>query len=290
MKKFVLALSMLLSCILVPRTAVAVPNATTPCGVVSTPSATWDHVIWLVFENKSTNAVIGSPAAPYLTGLARKCGHASGMVAETHPSLPNYIWMTAGRQLGVTNNDPPSVLKLSGPEIFKSIPDWRSLQESMPSNCLKTNSGLYAVKHNPAAYYTDLPSCATRDVPLTSTPNLTAKFTMIEPNMCNSMHDCSVTTGDTWAAGFVPKLLNSSQYMAGRTLLIITFDENDGALGNHIPTIVIAPSVRAGTVVTTTYNHCNMQHMTIKMLTPEPHPWAGCPSTGSMLGFNLGVT
>ena len=267
---------------------VAVPSSETPCGVKAAPPAKYDHVIWLVFENKSYASVIGSTSAPYLSGLAKRCANAKGMVAETHPSLPNYIWMTAGSSKGVTDNGPPSKWKLKGPTIFSVVGSWRSLQESMPSNCRKTDSGLYAVKHNPAAYFTDLPSCATRNVPLTIPPNLSAKFTMIEPNMCHSMHDCSVRTGDSWAAGFVPRLLNSGEYKAGRTAIFITFDENDGSPGNHIPTIVIAPSVKPGTVVTTTYNHCNMQHTTIQLLTTYPYNWAGCPNTTSMRRpFNL---
>jgi phosphatidylinositol-3-phosphatase len=267
----------------------AVPSSTTPCGVTSAPPVNYDHVIWVVFENKSPASVIGSASAPYLTELSTKCANAKGMTAATHPSLPNYIWMTAGSAKGVTNDGPPATWKLHGPSIFSIIGNWRSLQESMPSNCLKTNSGLYAVKHNPAAYFTDLPSCASRDVPLTPSPDLSASFTMIEPNLCNSMHDCPVGTGDAWAAGLIPKLLDSSEYKAGRTAIFITFDENDGAAGNHIPTIVIAPSVTPGTVVTTTYTHCNMQHTTIAMLlAPGPYTWAGCPATASFRKpFNL---
>ena len=288
MKKTLISLVLLFNLIFFPGKVFAVPNSTTPCGVVSTAPAKYDHVIWIVFENKTYSSVIGSASAPYLTSLAAKCGNAKGMVAETHPSLPNYIWMTAGSSKGVTDDGPPSAHKLTGPTIFSIVGDWRSLQESMPSNCYKGNSGQYAVKHNPAAYFTDLTSCATRDVPLTSTPNLSAKFTMIEPNMCNSMHDCSVSTGDAWAAGFIPKLLNSPEYMAGRTAIFVTFDENDGSAGNHIPTIVISPSVRKGVVVTTTFNHCNMQHTTIQLTTIAPYKWAGCPNTVSMRSpFNL---
>jgi phosphatidylinositol-3-phosphatase len=288
MKRILASLALLGLGISIPGHAQAAPNATTPCGVTATAIPHYDHIIWLVFENKSFGSVIGSSNAPYLTSLAHKCGTAKGMVAETHPSLPNYIWMTAGSQKGVTDDGPPSQHHLTGTNIFRVIPDWRALEESMPSNCYKSNSGGYAVRHNPAAYFTDLPSCATRDVPLSGTPNLSARFTMIEPNLCHSMHDCSVATGDAWAAGFVPKLLNSPQYAAGKTAIFITFDEDDRTAGNHIPTIVISPSVKPGVVVATTYNHCSMQHTTIKKLqSPGPYTFAGCGSTASMSGFNL---
>lgn len=286
--RVVVALVVLLFGLVVPGRVVAGPDASSPCGQVAVAPARYDHVVWLVFENKSIGSVIGNSAAPYLSGLARKCGTAAGMVAETHPSLPNYLWMTAGSAKGVTDDGPPSQHGLTGASIFTVVGDWRALEEGMPSNCYRSNSGGYAVRHNPAAYFTDLASCATRDVPLGSTPNLSAKFTMIEPNLCHSMHDCSVATGDAWAAGFVPKLLNSPEYQAGRTAIFITFDEDDRTAGNHIPTIVISPSVKPGVVVTTAYNHCNMQHTTIKkLLYPGPYRWAGCPNAASMAGFNL---
>jgi hypothetical protein len=210
------------------------------------------------------------------------------MVAETHPSLPNYVWMTAGSSKGVTNNAGPGTWRLKGPSVFSIIGDWRALEESMPSNCYRYNSGSYAVRHNPAVYFTDLPSCSTRDIPLGPIPDLSAKFTMIEPNLCNSMHDCPVSTGDAWAANFVPKLLNSPEYRAGRTAIFITFDENDGSPGNEIPTIVISPSVRPGVVVSSRFNHCNMQHTTIQLVTQSPYRWAGCARTSSMRApFNL---
>ena len=277
-----MAVLALVAGVLVPGRVSAAPDASMPCGVVASAPAKYDHVVWLVFENKAAGAVIGNSAAPYLSGLASKCGTAKGMVAETHPSLPNYLWMTAGSAKRVTDDGPPSQHHLTGPSIFTIVTDWRALEEGMPDNCFKTNAGSYAVRHNPAAYFTDLASCPTRDVPLTSTPDLSAKFTMIEPNLCHSMHDCSVASGDEWAAAFIATLLDSSEYRAGRTAIFVTFDEDDRTAGNHIPTIVISPSVHAGVVVTTAFNHCNMQHTTIQLLTVAPYRFAGCPNTSSM--------
>jgi phosphatidylinositol-3-phosphatase len=52
----------------------------------------------------------------------------------------------------------------------------------MPSNCLQTDSGEYAVRHNPQAYYVTLASdCARSDVPLSDPPDLSARFTFITP-------------------------------------------------------------------------------------------------------------
>jgi hypothetical protein len=54
-------------------------------------------------------------------------------------------------------------------------------------------------------------------VALESTPELSARFTFVTPNLCNDMHDCSVNTSDSWLASFLPKVFASARYQAGRT-------------------------------------------------------------------------
>jgi hypothetical protein len=186
--------------------------------------------------------------------------------AETHPSLPNYIAMTSGSTQGISDDADPSAHRLSGPSIFSQLGgDWRSLHESMPGNCASTASGHYAVKHNPAAYYTNIASaCAAQDVPLMNPPDLSARFTFIKPNLCHDTHDCSVATGDAWMAGFLPKVLNSPQYRAGTTAVFITWDEGNSA--NRIPTFVISPSTRRGTMSATPFNHYSLLRTTEEML------------------------
>ena len=183
-----------------------------PCGTASTPPATYQHVVWIVFENHSYSQIIGSSSAPYINQLASDCGLATNFHAETHPSLPNYIAMTSGSTQGITDDNGPGSHPLDVPSIFSQLPGGgsRSLQESMPSNCLRSNSGQYAVRHNPEAYYTNLGTdCANFDVPLASPPNISAGFTFVTPNLCNDMHDCSVATGDAWLSNFLPTILSS---------------------------------------------------------------------------------
>lgn len=251
------------------NTASATPKAPSgPCGRTATRPAAYDHVVWVVMENKAYESIIGASSAPYVNQLAHQCGSASQFYAETHPSLSNYIAMTSGSTQGITDDNPPSFHPLNVPSIFSQVsPAWRSLQESMPSSCLLTNSGLYAVRHNPAAYYTNIrTSCASLDVPLASTPDLTARFTFVTPNLCNDMHDCSVATGDAWLSSFLGKVFSSSQYAAGRTAVFVTWDEDDSSHSNHIATVVAAPSVVPGTVSSSTFNHYSMLRTTEEML------------------------
>lgn len=136
----------------------------------------------------------------------------------------------------------------------------------MPSPCA-TNSGLYAVRHNPAAYYTGTrAACQTQDLPLAATPDLGARFTFVTPNLCNDVHGCPVASGDRWLAGFVPKVLASPQYQGGDTVLVITWDESDVGAGNPVAPIVVAPSVAPGTRSATPYTHYSLLRTTEELL------------------------
>jgi len=224
--------------------------------------------VWIVFENHSYSEVIGSSSAPYINALAGECGLATDMHAESHPSLPNYIAMTSGSTQGITDDSGPASHLLSGSSIFSQTGSgWRSLEESMPTDCALSDSGDYVVHHNPAAYYTGIATaCLTQDVPLGSTPDISGRFTFITPNVCHDMHDCSVATGDAWLSTELPKILGGSAYAAGSTAVFVTWDEDDGSAGNHIATLVIAPSVAAGTTSGTSFNHYSMLRTTEEML------------------------
>jgi hypothetical protein len=236
-----------------------------PCGPRGRSPATYEHVVWVVFENQDYGSVIGSLNAPYTNLLADQCGLATNFFAETHPSLPNYIAMTSGSTQGITDDGDPTAHPLSVPSIFSQVDDWRSLQESMPSNCLQTDSGEYAVRHNPATYYTNI-DCANRDVPLAAVPDLSARFTFVTPNLCNDTHDCSVATGDAWLSAFLPSVLTDHEYREGETVVFITWDEdNDGAM-NHIPTLVLSRFTPAGARSADLYNHYSLLRTTEELL------------------------
>jgi phosphatidylinositol-3-phosphatase len=266
MNRFLLVSLLAAAVLAVPGAAAA---GAAPCGTVATPPASYDHVVWVVMENKPYSAIIGSSNAPYINQLRSQCGSASQFFAETHPSLPNYIAMTSGSPQGITDDSGPSAHPLNVPSIFSQVGStgWRSLEESMPSNCLLSNSGQYAVRHNPAAYYTNIrTACASRDVPLGATPDVSARFTFVTPNLCNDMHDCSVKTGDTWLSTFLPKVFSSSAYQGGRTAVFLTWDEDDHSQSNRIATLVIAPSVRPGTTSSTHFTHYSMLRTTEQLL------------------------
>ena len=232
-------------------TTTTAPPPPGPCGtLVGGQPVLYQHVIWIVFENHSFGEIIGSSAAPYLNNLASQCGLATAYKAVSHPSLPNYIAMTSGSTQGITDDSPPSSHPLSAASIFSQTGTggWKSLEESMPTNCDLTDANPYAVRHNPAAYYTNVRAdCGGQDIPLGSTPDIGSRFTFVTPNLCNDMHDCSVSTGDSWLSSFLPKILSSSAYTGGGTAVFITWDEDDNSAGNSVPLLVISPYTAAGT-------------------------------------------
>lgn len=291
--------------------AVAKPVA--DCGTAAAPPATYDHVVWIVMENHSYEDVVGASVLPYYNGtLIAHCGLATGH-SITHPSLPNYIGMTSGlshAELGAhfsatcSPGDPGCTTDATS--IFHQTASWKAYQENMPSNCFKTNSGKYAVRHNPPAYYTTLADCATKDVPYTQLAadvkaNTLPAFSFITPDLCNDTHDCLIQSGDKWLKREVPKLLKSKAYKAGRTAIFITYDEGfnnttgvtfpdceafPGDRSCHIATVVIAPSVPKGVKPATDFTHYSLLRTAEEMLGLPTLGLAGS-ATSMRASFNV---
>jgi hypothetical protein len=199
----------------------------TLCAVSPAVAATSpiSHVAWVVMENHGYSSTIGSSQAPYINQLANTYGLATNYSALSHPSLPNYIALTSGGTQGVTDDSGTSTYRLNVPSIFSQLPGGRSrsLQESMPSNCRKSDAGQYVLHHNPMAYYTNLGTdCSKFDVPFGASPDLSAAFTFITPNATHDMLDGTVAQGNAFLASYVPALMATSQYQAGNAAIFIT--------------------------------------------------------------------
>lgn len=268
--------------------APASPPAVTPagavCGTAPSPPARYKHVIWIWMENKSWSDVIGSSNAPYETQLARSCGTATnwGDAGHQFPSEPSYIGATSGLAGNVLNpfagDDPPSAtVSTTSDNLFRQVrasgQTERSWQEGMNGNC-STSGTRYAPKHNPALYFwgaQDRAACAVNDVPMGSATagpfvdalrnDTLATFNFVTPDLCNDTHNCPVATGDAFLAALVPKVVASPSYQRGETALFVVWDED-----TPIPNMVVAPSVRPGTVVTTPVSHYSALRATEEML------------------------
>ncbi|MGH3497334.1 MAG: alkaline phosphatase family protein [Nocardioidaceae bacterium] len=248
------------------------------------PPPQWLHVVVVVMENHGYSQVIGH--SPYVDALATACGLATSYHGVSYPSLPNYLAMTGGSTFGVRDDGSPSVHPINAPSIFGQV-DSRSLEEGMRGNCSSSGGNLYAVKHNPQAYYTPIHNqCLQRNVPLGSSPDLSAAYTFITPNLCHDTHNCPLSAGDSFLSGFVPALMRTPQYQAGNTAIFVTWDTDNRHEGNHVATLVVAPSVRPGTKDATAYNHYSLLK-TVEQMLGVPELGAAAGATSMRGGMHL---
>lgn len=210
-------------------------------------------VVLILMENHGYNEIVGVPDAAYMNAFARAGTLFTNMNSVDHPSLPNYLALTGGSTFGCPDDKCPRDHYTSN-NLFHQLQStgrsWRSWEESMPYNCYTDRSGSpYAVRHNPAAYYTDLfpTGCPQWDVPYPKKlPKRLRDFTFITPNTCSDIHSCPIATGDTWLHAHVPPLLKRG------AIVIIDFDEDHGT---NIYCAIRGPGIRAGTRRTAAYTH-----------------------------------
>ncbi len=252
------------------------------CGVISVAAAiapdhvqaasvpAFDHVFVIVMENHSYGEIIGSPSAPYINSLVGRGALATNYHAVSHPSLPNYLALTGGSTYGIASDCTTCWVSAQnvGDSLEAGGSTWKAYEESMPSPCFVGNSYPYAQKHDPFIYFNDIRTsaarCASHVVPYsqlgtdlqssTSTPN----FGFITPNMCNDMHDCSVSTGDSWLSRQVPMILGSPAFTYQHSLLAITWDEDDSSASNHVATLFLGSGIVGGARSAAAYNHYSL--------------------------------
>jgi len=234
--------------------------------------------VWIIMENHTRHQVLDNPAAPYEATLARECASATDYHAVGSPSLPNYVGATSGSTQGIRDDGSPAAHRLTADNLFRQVRvSGRravSYEESMPGPCALTDSGRYAVRHNPAAYYTgadDRDACTRDNLPL-GTPDAGAladaiaadavpAFALITPDLCNDTHDCAVAVGDAWLARWLPRLLDSAAYQRGTMVIFVVWDEP-----TPMPFIVVTPTVTPGTTLRATMDHFGLLRATEELL------------------------
>ncbi len=213
-------------------------------------------VFLIVLENKNwvgSGGISGSGEAPYINrtlvpmaAVANNYFNPSG----NHPSLPNYLWMEAGKNFGIHDDGPPSQHHQSTHAHLSTLLQnagvpWRAYAESTYGNVCPLTSesgGLFQTKHLPFVYFTDVTNggnphssyCIQHVRPLSElgsdiAHNAIGRYNFITPNICHDGHDScggnEIAHIDRWLKGFVPLLMNSSQYRAGRVVIFIATDE-----------------------------------------------------------------
>lgn len=206
-----------------------------------------DHIVIVIEENKSYSQIIGNPDAPYINALAQRGTLFTNSHGITHPSQPNYLALFTGSTRGIRSNTCP--LDLSGDNLASVLAtkglSFISYSESMPRAGYEgCRYGSYMRKHNPAANWEEL---ASMNQPLTAWPHDLSKLPTVSwviPDQRNDMHDGSIAQGDSWLKQNIEGYAQWA--MDNNSLLIVTFDEDNGAEGNRIATLFVGPMVKPG--------------------------------------------
>jgi phosphatidylinositol-3-phosphatase len=232
-------------------------------------------------ENNDWSTIKGNTSAPYINSLLAVGAHAEQYYNPpgNHPSEPNYLWLEAGTNFGVLDDDDPSVNSQTTTahlvtQLTAAGHTWKAYEEDISGTvCPLTEVADYATKHCPMVFFTDVtadnsataPICIAHVRPYSElatdlAANTTADYNFITPNLCDDMHgasDCTssnyIQLGDTWLSQQLPVLFVSTAYQNG-AIILITWDEgvnDDGPIGM----IALGKSAKVGYSNTVHYTH-----------------------------------
>lgn len=225
-------------------------------------------VFLILMENHNWSDILNNPSAPYINQiLLPQASYATqyNNPQGNHPSEPNYLWLEAGSNFGVNNDDAPKSNHQSSTDHLVTYLDkagisWKAYEEGISGKvCPISGTGLYAPKHNPMVFFDNVTDnnnpnstyCISHERPFTELQsdlqnNAGAQYNFITPNLCNDMHNSdgcqtgdAIKNGDTWLSQQIPMIMASNAYKQSG-VIFIAWDESEN--GDHpIGMIVLSP-------------------------------------------------
>ncbi|WP_407700245.1 alkaline phosphatase family protein [Streptomyces beihaiensis] len=224
-------------------------TAAVPARAASVPTP--DHVVVVIEENHSYGDIIGDTTdAPYLNSLATQGADFTDSHAITHPSQPNYYDLFSGGNQGITTDScvTPGFSSAAnlGSELLGAGKTYASYNESLPSQgWTGCTSGAYAQKHAPWFGFSNVPTSSAHTFAQFPTDYSTLPdVSFVTPDLDDDMHDGTVRQGDTWLKNNLGAYATWAK--SHNSLLVVTWDEDDGSTANQIPTIFYGAGVEAG--------------------------------------------
>jgi PKD repeat protein len=241
-------------------------------------------VFVIPMENQNWSAIEGSSSAPYINNTLLPMASRSEQYynpPSLHPSLPNYLWLEAGTNFGITSDLLPSSAHQNTTNHLVTLLknagiSWRSYNEDICGcNCPQANTNLFVPRHDPFVYFDDITntndsnsaSCIANIRPYSQlagdlSSNVMARYNWVVPNLCDDMHNSSgcnttdpIKNGDTWLANNLPAILNSPAYTNNGAIFIV-WDEGTGSSSDGpIGMIVLSPLAKGGYSNTVHYTH-----------------------------------
>jgi len=206
------------------------------------------HVVVVLEENHGYSEIIGSQQAPYINSLADEGASFTNSHAITHPSQPNYLALFSGSTQGIADDSCPHTFSAAnlGSELIAAHKTFIGYAEGLPSAGSEVcTSGEYARKHAPWTNFSNVPSSDNQ--PFTSFPTNFAKLPTISwviPDLLDDMHDGTIQQADSWLQTHLAAYATWAK--TNNSLLIVTWDEDQGTSTNQIPTIFVGPMIKSG--------------------------------------------
>jgi len=248
-------------------------------------------IFLILMENHSWSTISGSSSAMYINKtMVPAGGYAQNYYTPKgiHPSEPNYVWLEAGNNLGITDDGEPSANHQATTDhlttqLEKAGISWKAYVEDISGkNCPLASTGLFATKHTPQLFFDDVTGtnnansqhCIDHIRPYTELKgdlmnNKVPQYVFITPNLCDDMHGeitgftCNmfitdlIAKGDTWLSTNIPMIKGSSAYTNGGVIFVL-WDEGDNSSDGPIGLIVNSPVAKTGYKNMVSYTHSSM--------------------------------
>ena len=226
------------------------------------------HVVLVVEENHSFDAVITRGGMPYLKSLAERYTLLTNYYGNHHPSIGNYFMMTTGQTISTNdgyNGTVPYDNLIS--QLVTANKTWKAYGDSLPEQgYIGGNERPYVKKHFPIAYFENVRNDPAQRKNLVPAEQFIADlrtqglpdFSMLIPNLDHDAHDGSLKEADDWLRRYIEPLLANPDFQKDG-ILIVTFDESVKSDpdhgGGHITTVVIGPLAKEHFADATFYQH-----------------------------------
>jgi Phosphoesterase family/FG-GAP-like repeat len=227
------------------------------------PPPPFQRVFIVVLENTTYAEAL---AQPFLGALAASGALFTNFFAETHPSFPNYVALTAGSTFGLSSNDDVTLdVPHVGDLLERTGRTWKVYAEGYPGHCfLGSSAGAYVRRHVPFVSFRSVQvnparcqqivdaSVLADDIANGTLPH----YALYVPDLNNDGHDTGVAFADHWLATVFGPRLADPRFTDG-LLFVVTFDEALDA-SNRVYTVLWGPGVVPGTTPASRHDHVSL--------------------------------
>ncbi|HLY99552.1 MAG TPA: alkaline phosphatase family protein [Candidatus Angelobacter sp.] len=272
-------------------TTVTVQTTSTPGNTKTNGIPRSSHVVLVIEENHMFSEVYPS-GMPWLSSMGNSYAFATNYHANEPGSALDYFWLSSGNgEQAFGCSGAGCTQPITSNNIFRELSaagmTWKVYADSLPSvGYMGGDTGAYVDRHNPARWYSDVinnHALQQNIVPFTQfAADLAADrlpaYSIIIPDVNHDAHNGTVGQADAWLQANVAPLLKAPSFQAGGDgLLIVTYDECDGAVGacnQQVFTVMIGPNVKRGFQSSTFYQHQSTLRTILDALTIRNYPGA----------------